>query len=80
MLKLKIMATKSKRKKLIAGIVLTGGGSQLKHSKAAWSNTSQEWIRELGHPSEHLAGDQSQRYYKSNVCHRSRIGDEFSKN
>jgi cell division protein FtsA len=37
---------RSKRKSLIAGIVLTGGGSQLKHL-SNWLSISQEWIHGL---------------------------------
>jgi cell division protein FtsA len=46
------------KKKLIAGIVLTGGGSQLKHLKQLVEYITGMDTR-LGHPSEHLAGNNS---------------------
>ena len=44
------------KKKLIAGIVLTGGGSQLKHLKQLVGYVTGMDTR-IGHPNEHLAGD-----------------------
>lgn len=44
------------RKKLIAGIVLTGGGSELKHIKQLVEFTTGMDTR-IGYPNEHLAGD-----------------------
>jgi len=44
------------KKKLIAGIVLTGGGSQLKHLKQLAEYITGMDTR-VGYPSEHLAGD-----------------------
>jgi cell division protein FtsA len=44
------------KKKLIAGIVLTGGGSQLKHLKQLVEYITGMDSR-VGYPSEHLAGD-----------------------
>src|SRR5210317_105857 len=44
------------KKKLIAGIVLTGGGSQLKHLKQLVEYITGMDTR-IGYPSEHLAGD-----------------------
>jgi len=44
------------RKKLIAGIVLTGGGSQLKHIKQLVEYITGMDTR-IGYPNEHLAGD-----------------------
>lgn len=44
------------KKKLIAGIVLTGGGSQLKHLKQLVEYISGMDTR-IGYPNEHLAGD-----------------------
>ena len=44
------------KKKLIAGIVLTGGGSQLKHLKQLVEYTTGMDTR-VGYPNEHLAGD-----------------------
>lgn len=44
------------KKKLIAGIVLTGGGSQLKHLKQLVEYITGMDTR-IGHPNEHLAGD-----------------------
>ena len=46
------------KKKLIAGIVLTGGGRQLKHLKQLVEYITGMDTR-LGHPSEHLAGNNS---------------------
>ena len=46
------------KKKLIAGIVLTGGGSQLKHLKQLVEYITGMDTR-LGYPSEHLAGNNS---------------------
>lgn len=45
-----------RKKKLIAGIVLTGGGSQLKHLKQLVEYITGMDTR-LGFPNEHLAGD-----------------------
>ena len=47
---------KNKRKKLIAGIVLTGGGSQLNHLKQLVEYITGMDTR-IGYPNEHLAGD-----------------------
>src|SRR6056300_1146488 len=47
------------KKKLIAGIVLTGGGSQLKHLKQLVEYITGMDTR-LGHPNEHLAGDSNE--------------------
>ena len=44
------------KKKLIAGIVLTGGGSQLKHLKQLVEYITGMDTR-IGQPNEHLAGD-----------------------
>ena len=46
------------KKKLIAGIVLTGGGSQLKHLKQCVELVTGMDTR-LGQPNEHLAGNNS---------------------
>jgi len=46
----------TKRKKLIAGIVLTGGGSQIKHLKQLVEYITGMDTR-IGYPNEHLAGD-----------------------
>ena len=45
------------KKKLIAGIVLTGGGSQLKHLKQLVEYITGMDTR-VGFPNEHLAGDE----------------------
>jgi cell division protein FtsA len=47
------------RKKLIAGIVLTGGGSQLKHIKQLVEYITGMDTR-IGYPNEHLAGNSSE--------------------
>ena len=47
------------RKKLIAGIVLTGGGSQLKHIKQLVEYITGMDTR-IGYPNEHLAGDSNE--------------------
>jgi cell division protein FtsA len=47
------------KNKLIAGIVLTGGGSQLKHLKQVVEYITGMDTR-IGYPNEHLAGDSSQ--------------------
>ena len=47
------------KKKLIAGIVLTGGGSQLKHLKQLVEYITGMDTR-IGYPNEHLAGDSDQ--------------------
>lgn len=44
------------KKKLIAGIVLTGGGAQLKHLKQLVEYITGMDTR-IGFPNEHLAGD-----------------------
>ena len=44
------------KKKLIGGIVLTGGGSQLKHLKQLVEYITGMDTR-IGYPNEHLAGD-----------------------
>lgn len=47
------------KKKLIAGIVLTGGGSQLKHLKQLVEYITGMDTR-IGYPNEHLAGDSNE--------------------
>jgi len=49
------------RKKLIAGIVLTGGGSQLKHIKQLVEYITGMDTR-IGYPNEHLAGDSDEEF------------------
>ncbi len=55
-LEIKNYGHKDQKKKLIAGIVLTGGGSQLKHLKQLVEYITGMDTR-VGYPSEHLAGD-----------------------
>src|SRR5210317_990730 len=57
-LEIKNYGHEEQKKKLIAGIVLTGGGSQLKHLKQLVEYITGMDTR-LGHPSEHLAGNNS---------------------
>src|SRR5690606_37067928 len=47
------------KKKLIAGIVLTGGGAQLKHIKQLVEYITGMDTR-IGYPNEHLAGNSSE--------------------
>ena len=62
------------KKKLIAGIVLTGGGSHLKHLKQLVEYITGMDTR-IGYPNEHLAGDSDQEI-ASFICHCRRIADE----
>ena len=55
-LEIKNYGHNEQKKKLIAGIVLTGGGSQLKHLKQLVEYITGMDTR-VGFPSEHLAGD-----------------------
>ena len=55
-LEIKNYGHNEQKKKLIAGIVLTGGGSQLKHLKELVEYITGMDTR-VGYPSEHLAGD-----------------------
>ena len=55
-LEIKNYGHNDKKKKLIAGIVLTGGGSQLKHLKQLVEYITGMDTR-VGYPSEHLAGN-----------------------
>ncbi|MBT8312118.1 MAG: cell division protein FtsA [Flavobacteriaceae bacterium] len=55
-LEIKNYGHEDQKKKLIAGIVLTGGGSQLKHLKQLVEYITGMDTR-IGYPNEHLAGD-----------------------
>ena len=55
-LEIKNYGNDEQKKKLIGGIVLTGGGSQLKHLKQLVEYITGMDTR-IGYPSEHLAGD-----------------------
>jgi len=55
-LEIKNYGHEDQKKKLIAGIVLTGGGSQLKHLKQLVEYITGMDTR-VGYPNEHLAGD-----------------------
>jgi len=55
----KIYGHEDPRKKLIAGIVLTGGGAQLKHIKQLVEYITGMDTR-IGYPNEHLAGNSSE--------------------
>ena len=55
-LEIKNYGYNEQKKKLIAGIVLTGGGSQLKHLKQLVEYITGMDTR-VGYPNEHLAGD-----------------------
>jgi len=59
------------RKKLIAGIVLTGGGSQLKHIKQIVEYITGMDTR-IGYPNEHLAGNSSEEI--SNPLYATAVG------
>ena len=56
---IKIYGHEDPRKKLIAGIVLTGGGSQLNHIKQLVEYITGMDTR-IGYPNEHLAGNSSE--------------------
>ena len=55
-LEIKNYGHEDQKKKLIAGVVLTGGGSQLRHLKQLVEYITGMDTR-IGYPSEHLAGD-----------------------
>jgi len=55
-LEIKNYGHEEQKKKLIAGIVLTGGGSQLRHLKQLVEYITGMDTR-VGYPNEHLAGD-----------------------
>lgn len=55
-LEIKNYGHEEQKKKLIVGIVLTGGGSQLKHLKQLVEYITGMHTR-IGYPNEHLAGD-----------------------
>ncbi|MBV1922417.1 MAG: cell division FtsA domain-containing protein, partial [Flavobacteriaceae bacterium] len=55
-LEIKNYGHEEQKKKLIGGIVLTGGGSQLKHLKQLVEYITGMDTR-IGYPNEHLAGD-----------------------
>lgn len=55
-LEIKNYGHEEQRKKLIAGIVITGGGAQLKHLKQLVEYITGMDTR-IGYPNEHLAGD-----------------------
>ena len=55
-LEIKNYGHEEQKKKLIAGIVITGGGSQLKHLKQLVEYITGMDTR-IGYPNEHLAGD-----------------------
>ena len=59
------------RKKLIAGIVLTGGGSQLNHIKQIVEYITGMDTR-IGYPNEHLAGNSSEEI--SNPLYATAVG------
>ncbi len=58
-LEIKAYGHEDPRRKLIAGIVLTGGGSQLKHAKQLVEYITGMDTR-IGYPNEHLAGNSSE--------------------
>ena len=66
------------KNKLIAGIVLTGGGSQLKHLKQLVEYITGMDTR-IGYPNEHLAGDSDQEIASPLVCYCSRFGNGWCK-
>ncbi|MHA7942984.1 cell division protein FtsA [Formosa sp. 3Alg 14/1] len=58
-LEIKNYGHEEQKKKLIAGIVLTGGGAQLKHLKQLVEYITGMDTR-IGYPNEHLAGDSNE--------------------
>ena len=54
-------------KKLIGGIVVTGGGSQLKHITQLFEYVTGMDTR-IGYPTEHLSSKYKYEYYKSIIC------------
>jgi cell division protein FtsA len=56
---IKTYGHEEQKKKLIAGIVITGGGSQLKHIKQLTEYITGMDTR-IGYPNEHLAGDSNE--------------------
>ena len=58
---LQVYGYDSPKKKLIAGIVLTGGGSQLKHIKQLVEYITGIDTR-IGFPNEHLAGNSGEQF------------------
>lgn len=56
---IKLYGHEDQKKKLIAGIVLTGGGAQLKHIKQLVEYITGMDTR-IGYPNEHLAGDSNE--------------------
>src|SRR6056300_473718 len=68
-LEIKNYGHEDSKKKLIAGIVLTGGGSQLKHLKQLVEYITGMDTR-IGYPGEHLAGDSN----KYNPIYSTAVG------
>lgn len=58
---IKLYGNEDPKKKLIAGIVLTGGGSQLQHIKQLVEYITGMDTR-IGFPNEHLAGDSNEEF------------------
>ena len=74
-LEIKNYGHNEQKKKLIAGIVLTGGGSQLKHLKQLVEYITGMDTR-IGYPGEHLAGGNPHHTNQSCFCHSGRTFDE----
>ena len=68
---IKLYGHEDPRKKLIAGIVLTGGGAQLQHIKQLVEYITGMDTR-IGYPNEHLAGNSSEEL--SSPLHATAVG------
>jgi cell division protein FtsA len=72
---IKLYGHEDPKKKLIAGIVLTGGGAQLQHIKQLVEYITGMDTR-IGYPNEHLAGNSRRGIVKSIIRYSSRFSNE----